>query len=82
MNGDELLKRLAAIKEPSNFTLSPGPFTVRVSEHDAIAAELLQWLSERLGEEATLGDAEDVLLVTLWWQTFLAAIPKNEVTEP
>jgi len=73
---------LAAIREPSDFTLSPGPFTVRVSEHDAIAAELLRWLSERLGEGATLGDAEDVLLTAMWWQTFMAAIPKNEVTEP
>lgn len=70
MTGDELLERLAAIKESSTITLSPGPFVARVGKYDAIAARLLFWLTEQ-NPEITVGEIEEVLLAALWWQTFL-----------
>ena len=78
MNGDELLKQLAAIRGSATITLSPGPFIANCGIHDAVAAELLVWLYERLGNDATYEDAEEVLLAALWWSIFLVMQPREE----
>ncbi len=77
MTGNEILEGLKAIGGPSILTLSPGPFEIRVSVHDARAAELMQWVTERW-PELTLGETEDVFGAAIWWTTFLAAMQHTD----
>lgn len=53
---------------------------VRVGESDAIAGELLEWLFERLGEDATHGEVYDVLESAQWWITLLDSLEPRPPT--
>lgn len=66
MRGTVLLNTLKRIAGPSRIKLSPGPFIAIADQRDAVAAKLIGWLVNRLPEDATYGDAEDVLLSSLW----------------
>ncbi len=78
MNLSEVLKGLQAIKEPTEVTLSPGPFTANCNWQDAVAAKLLMWLFHKMPEDATYGEAERVLMSALWWLQFFMMQPRKE----
>lgn len=69
----EFYKQLAVTTEQVTLTLSPGPLELRGSPQDALSAELMLWLIERL-PDATQGDVEEVLVNALWWWRFWGAL--------
>jgi len=58
---------LQGVESPQKMTISPGPFTLMIDENDAIAAELINWLSEKMGDDVRVGDMLHVLDSARWW---------------
>ena len=77
MRSDELFDLLRTIDGPSEITLSPGPFYAAVNQDDAIAADLVDWLSARMPADATWGDLEYVMLGALCG--FLLPLEKTSI---
>lgn len=74
MNAKEILTKLETIQGPARIELGAGPLRLKINEHDALAARLLNWLGEQLPEDATQGDLEDVLDSARWWAVFLGSL--------
>jgi len=70
----DFYEKLRQVTETENLTLSPGPLTIRVNQHDAMAATLLLWLYQEMPEDATQGDLIEVLDSAKWWASFWAAL--------
>jgi len=65
MKLQEVLSKLAQVKDGYVITLSPGPFHIKVEAQDAVAATILQSLSQQLPADSTTRDAETALLYNL-----------------
>lgn len=52
------------------------PVRVGLCESDRYAARLLVRLMQDLGDDATVGDAEDVVCNALWWLRTIASMHK------
>ena len=74
MTPGEFYGQLGQVTETEDMTLSPGPMTLRVSRHDAMAARLLLWLYQEMPEGAIQGDLTKVLDSAKWWATFWATL--------
>lgn len=73
MTPSEFYKQLAITTEPITITLAPGPLTMIGSPQDALSAELMLWIIDRMSD-ATQGDVEEVLVNALCWSRFWAAV--------
>lgn len=70
MTPNEFYEKLSGLK-PGVVTLSPGPFRIGLGESDPLAAKLILWIrDELLPEDATIGDALDILDMARWWLIF------------
>lgn len=74
MTPSDFYEQLKQVTETEDFTLSPGPLTIRVNQHDATAASLLLWLYQEMPDDATQGDLVEVLDSARWWAGFWAAL--------
>jgi len=70
MTPKEFYQRLSTLTEKEVITLSPGPIKIIAYPADALAAKMVLWLLEQLPEDATEGDAEDVIDMAKWWIMF------------
>jgi len=61
VNPREFFVKMAQFESTGVLTLSPGPFRIKVGEHDIYAAQLLDSLGAEY-DEKTLGEFEGVLL--------------------
>ena len=73
MTPKEFYQQLAITTEQITITLAPGPLKMIGSPQDALSAELMLWLIERM-PDATQGDLEEVLINALCWARFWAAV--------
>lgn len=78
MTPNEYLQELLKVNGPAEAMLSPGPFKIRVSKDDAIAARLIMWLLDQSPDDVTYGQLEDVLDSAKWWLMFFAALVRLE----
>ena len=67
MKRDEILKTLSSGKK----IVIDAPMDIATTGNDAIAADLLIWLFDRMPEEANWVDLHDVLDSAKWWVTLL-----------
>jgi len=63
-------EQIATFQDKELITLAPGPLVMVAAPVDAWPAKLLLWLHEKLPEETTQGDLEDILDMALWWARF------------
>jgi len=81
MKPREFFDQMAQAKElPVVATLSPGPFSVQVTEADKRAAELLDDMREKW-DGLTLQELLDLLDAARWWIIFWGAQKKQEESE-
>lgn len=73
MTPKEFYQQLAITTEQITITLAPGPLKMIGSPQDALSAELMLWLIERMAD-ATQGDLEEVLVNALCWARFWASV--------
>ena len=74
MTPGDFYEKLKQVRGTEDLTLSPGPLTVRVNQHDATAAALLLWLYHEMPDDATQGDLIEVLDSARWWAGFWASL--------
>jgi len=85
MTPRDFYKHIQSIDQSTIITLSPGPFQIRVGQHDAMAAKLLLWLEDQMPEDATVADLIKVLDAAQWWNTFWSSLvrqPKEHQEPP
>ena len=76
----EVFKHLKEVTEATTLTLAPGPLVIRVNTRDAMAARLIEWLTNQLPDDATLGEFLNILAAAEWWTTFWSSL-ENGKTE-
>lgn len=82
MKVQQLLDNLRGVEGSMKMTISPGPFTLMVDKQDAIASELIDWIKNKLGDDAKVSDVLHVLDAARWWvitlSTWYSADKHNE----
>lgn len=77
MKINEMLKVLQEIRRERGIKLG---VVVKVGEHDAFAAYLLELLYEMLDDTATQADVDGIIDAMKWWSTFFHTIvPTNKI---
>lgn len=76
MTPHDFYEHIQSIDQPQ-VTLSPGPFIIKVSQHDAMAAKILLWLEDQMPEDATIHDLTKVLDAAQWWSTFWSSLVRQ-----
>ena len=78
MTLDEFLEELSQVDDETTMRLSPGPFSIRVGEHDARAALVLRKLDGQMEPDTKLREAEAILM----WNALKAMLKAaNETPE-
>jgi hypothetical protein len=85
MTPHDFYNHIQTIDQSTIITLSPGPFAIKVNQHDAMAAKLLLWLEDQMPEDATIHDLTETLNAAQWWSTFWSSLvrqPKEQQEPP
>lgn len=83
----EFYRILQNVPGPAHLTFEdcgdlPSPITIKVNQHDAMAAKLILWLLDHMPEDATTGDLFDTLAAATWWATFWSSLSQDEDHQP